>query len=133
MGHGGPLAKGSCVENKEVKYSLAGHICPVWGFRVVLSGKDYVQFSTVSRAVAHQTQGAHVGQVALAAAGSDGEDVVGVPEVAAESPILFELLARLVVELALIFAQLLGIHAAERADSAVAGKDLLAQVAGIGA
>jgi len=87
----------------------------------------------MSGAVAHDAEGSHVSEVALTAAGSDGDDVVGIPEMAPKAPILFELLAGLVVEFALIFAQLLGIDAAERADSSIAGKDLLAQVAGIGA
>src|SRR5215469_12301806 len=80
-----------------------------------------------------QTEGAHVGQVAFASAFGDGEDVIGIPEVAAASPLAFELAASVVVELALVFTEDFGIEAAQRADAAIAGKDLIAEIAGIGA
>ena len=84
-------------------------------------------------AVAFQAEGAHVVQAALAAAGGNGDDVVGVPEVAARAPVFFELAAGSVVELALVLAELLRIDAAQGADAAVAREDLLAEVAGVGA
>jgi len=52
---------------------------------------------------------------------------------AARSPFLFELPARVVVELALVPAQRLGIEAAGGANAAVASEDPLAQIAGVGA
>jgi hypothetical protein len=59
--------------------------------------------------------------------------MVGVPEVASAPPVLFEEAPRRVIELALVFPELLGVEAAERADPPVAFEDLLAEVARIGA
>src|ERR1022692_1278429 len=82
-------------------------------------------------AVAFQAERAHVGEVAFASAFGDRHDVVGVPQVAA-APVLLELAARGVVELALVLAEGFGVQAALRADAAIAQEDLFAQVAGIG-
>src|ERR1700691_707554 len=84
-------------------------------------------------AVALEAERAHVGKAAFAAAFRHGHAVVGVPQVAAGAPILLELAACGIVELAFILAQSLGIQAALRTDAAVAQKNLRAQVAGIGA
>ncbi len=84
-------------------------------------------------AVALQAEGAHVGEVALAAAFDHRQDVIGVPEVAAMAPLLFKLPPGVEIELALVFTEALGVQAAGRADTAVPGKDLLPQIAGIGA
>src|ERR1022692_4394336 len=82
-------------------------------------------------AVAFQAERAHVGEVAFASAFGDRHDVVGVPQVAA-APVLVELAARGVVELALVLAEGFGVQAALRADAAIAQEDLFARVAGIG-
>ncbi len=63
----------------------------------------------------------------------DRHDVIGVPQIAAKAPVFFELLAGGVIEFALVLAQGFGIHAALRADAAIAREDLLAQIAGVGA
>ena len=80
-----------------------------------------------------QTKSPHVGEIALAAAFHDGDDVVGVPQIAAPAPVLLELLSGCVIELAFIFAQGFGVGAADRADAAVAQEDLLAKIAWVGA
>src|SRR5207248_2900880 len=80
-----------------------------------------------------EAQRPHVGQIALAAAFHYRHDMVGIPEMLAAAPVLFELAPCGVVELALIFTQRLGVHAANRADAAIAREDLLPQVTGVGA
>ena len=84
-------------------------------------------------AVALEAESAHVREAAFATAFGDGEDVVGVPQVAAEAPVFFELAAGCVIELAFVFAQGFGVEAARGAHALVAGEDLLAQIAGVGA
>jgi hypothetical protein len=81
--------------------------------------------------VALQAEGADVGEAAFAAAFGHGDNVVGVPEMTAAAPLLFELPARRVVQLALIAAEGFGIGAARGANSAVSLKDLGAQVGGV--
>jgi hypothetical protein len=83
--------------------------------------------------MALQAEGAHVGQVALSAAFDDWDDVVGVPQVAAGAPVLFELTARLVVELALVFAKGLGVDAARGAHPFVSSENLFAEISRVGA
>jgi len=83
--------------------------------------------------MALQTQRAHVGQIAFASAFGYGQDVIGVPQVFALAPILFEIAARRVIQLALVFPQRLGVQAALRTHAAIPGEDLLSQIAGIGA
>ena len=83
-----------------------------------------------SGAVAPQAQGTHVGEIAFTAAFHYGENVIGIPQVAAHAPLFFKLPPRYIVELALILAQSFGIEAALRADTAIAGEHLLPHVAG---
>ena len=83
--------------------------------------------------MAPEAQGAHVGEVAFAAAFDDGYDVVGVPQVAAAAPLFFKAAAGGEVELAFVFAERFGVEAALRANAVVAGEDLLTEVGGIGA
>ena len=83
--------------------------------------------------VALEAERAHVGEGAFAAAFGDGEDVVGVPEITAGAPVFFELAAGAVVEYAFVFAEGFGVDAALGADAPVAGEDLGAEVAGVGA
>jgi len=83
--------------------------------------------------MATEAEAAHVGKVALAATFCDGDDVVGIPQVAADSPEFFELTAGLVIELALVLAKRFGVDAAEGANAAVAGEDLGTEIAGVGA
>src|SRR5262249_29482059 len=81
----------------------------------------------------HQAQRLHIREVALAAALCDGQNVIGVPEIAAMAPVPLELFARLPIQLALAAAQRFGVGPALRAHAAIAREYLLAQVAGIGA
>src|SRR5271157_285820 len=83
--------------------------------------------------MAHEAEGAHVGKVALAAAFHDGDNVVGVPQVMAAAPVLFELSTGGPVEFALGLPQGFGVEAALRADAAIAREDPLAEIAGVGA
>src|ERR1700736_5193495 len=83
--------------------------------------------------MASQAQRAHIGEIALAAALGYGHDMVGVPKVTAAAPVLLELPARGVIELAFVFAQRLGIEAALRAHAAIASEDLIAEISRIGA
>src|ERR1700680_860627 len=84
-------------------------------------------------AMAPQAQRAHIAEIALAAALGYGHHVVGVPEMTAAAPVLLELPARGVIELAFVFAQRVGIEAALRADAAIAREDLVAKISGVGA
>src|ERR1017187_782846 len=59
--------------------------------------------------------------------------MVCIPEMAAQAPILFELPARPVVELALVFAHRFGVEAALSADTPVARIDLGAEIPRVGA
>ena len=61
--------------------------------------------------MALQAERPHVGEVAFASTFRHGHDVVGVPQVAAVAPVLLELAAGGVVELALVFAEGFGIQA----------------------
>src|SRR5262245_656725 len=81
--------------------------------------------------MALEAQRAHVGEVALAAAFGHGHDVIRVPQVFPPPPVLLELAAGRIVELALVPAQRLRIESALGAHPVVALPDLLAQVAGI--
>src|ERR1051326_5706682 len=89
--------------------------------------------STIFVAVAEEAEGLHIGKIAFAAALGDRHNVIGIPETVAAAPVLFELLARSPVELALVFAQRFGVDAARGTDAAVAQKDLLPQITGVGA
>jgi hypothetical protein len=82
--------------------------------------------------VAPQAKRAHVGQVAFSAAFGHRHDMIGVPQVPAMAPILLELAAGVIVELAFVLAQRFGVRSALRANAAVAQKDLFAQVARVG-
>src|SRR5579871_4866940 len=84
-------------------------------------------------AVAFQAESAHVGKIALATAFGNGENVVGVPEMAATAPLLLELAAGIVVELALAFAECFGVETALRTDAMIAGEHLFTQIGGVGA
>jgi hypothetical protein len=81
--------------------------------------------------VALEAEGPHVRKIALAAALGDGDDVVGIPEVASKTPFLLELPAGCVVELALIAAEGFGVHTAPGANTAIAGEDLFAEISWI--
>ena len=59
--------------------------------------------------------------------------MVGIPKTTPATPLLFELPARAIVELALPLAQFLGIDAALRAHTTIACKDLAAEISGVGA
>jgi hypothetical protein len=83
--------------------------------------------------MALQTERPHVRQVAFATALHDGNYVVSVPQMPPPAPILFELPARCPIELALVAPQHLRIDPARGANSAIAGEDLLAKIAGVGA
>jgi len=89
-------------------------------------------------AVAGQAEGAEVFEVALAAALGDGTDVVGVPEGASAGD-GFHAVERKAGGAGCAFRSLQsfvdgdGVGAAEGADPAVAGEDVVAEVAGIGA
>ena len=83
--------------------------------------------------MALEAQGAHVGEIALATAFGDGEDVIGVPEMPATAPFLFELAARLEIQLALVFAKSFGVEAALGADAAVSCENPIAEITRIGA
>jgi hypothetical protein len=84
-------------------------------------------------AVAVEAQGAHVGEIAFAAAFRDRQDVIGIPEMTAPAPLFFKLAAGVEIELAFVFAQTFGIETALRADAVVASEDLFAQIARVGA
>ena len=86
-----------------------------------------------SQSVTLQTEGAHVGEIALSTALDNWNEVIGIPQMTAVAPILFELPAGIVIEFALVAADGLGVEAALRADAVVAGEDLLTQIAGVGA
>ena len=62
-----------------------------------------------------------------------GKNVVGVPQFLAQAPLLFELLARPPIQLALVLAQRFGIQPALRADSMIACEHLFAQIARVSA
>jgi hypothetical protein len=81
--------------------------------------------------MALEAEGAHVGEIAFATAGSDGHDVIGVPEMAAGTPFFFELAAGLEIEFALIAAKRFGVDAALGTTAVVAREDLLAEIAGV--
>jgi hypothetical protein len=78
-----------------------------------------------------QAQCASVRKPALAPAFADRQYVIGVPKLAARAPLLFELPPGRVVELALVFAQRLGIEAAPAANATVALPDLFAKISGV--
>lgn len=87
-------------------------------------------------AVAPQAERAHVRQVALAATLGDGDDVIGIPEALAAWRNVALAAHRLLHGPALVADaphQGDGVEAAEGADTAIAGENLVAQVAGIGA
>jgi hypothetical protein len=86
-------------------------------------------------AMAFEAESAHVGQVALAAAFSHGDDVVGIPESfpAVEIPASERASARGATQ-ALDVVKLRGaIEPADGADAAVAFEHALAEVAGVSA
>jgi hypothetical protein len=85
----------------------------------------------VAEAVAFEAEGAHVGEVAFAAAFSDGHDVIGIPEIAARAPFFFELAPGSEIEFALIAAEPFCVDAALGTAAVVASEDLLAQIAGV--
>jgi hypothetical protein len=85
----------------------------------------------VTEAVAFEAERAHVGEVALAAAFSNGHDVIGVPETAARAPFVFEPAARSEIEFALIAAERFCVDAALGTPAVVASEDLLAEIAGV--
>jgi hypothetical protein len=58
--------------------------------------------------------------------------MVGIPEVAAEAPFLFELAASCVIELPLVLAQSFRIDAAFGTDAAITDKNLIPQVPRVG-
>src|SRR5260370_29100830 len=80
-----------------------------------------------------QAQSAHVGEIARPAVFPYRNDMVGIPQVPAAAPLLFESPPRGVIELAFVHPQLLGIDTAFGAHTAVAREYLVAQVAGVGA
>ena len=84
-----------------------------------------------------ETESADIGKVALPAAFANRHDMIRIPKAAAVaggySPVFFELPPRGVIELALMFAQCLGVETAQRADAAVAPENLLAKITGIAA
>ena len=89
-------------------------------------------------AVAEETEGAEVVEIALAAAFGDGADVVGVPEAAARGDGFHavEAEAGFAGGVAGSFEGVPGgdgVDAADGADAAVAGEDLVAEIAGVGA
>ena len=84
-------------------------------------------------AVALQAERAHVGEIAFAATLDDGDDVIGIPEMTAKAPFFFKLAAGREIEFALVFTKGFGVEAALGADAVVSGKDLLAEIGGIGA
>jgi hypothetical protein len=84
-------------------------------------------------AVAAQTKRPHVGEIALAAALGDRDDVIGVPEVTPVAPFLFKTPARCEVELSLVTPHRLGVEAAQGADPTIALEDLLTQIARVSA
>jgi hypothetical protein len=91
-----------------------------------------------SFAVAEEAQGAEVIEVALASAFGYGADVVGVPETAAGGDGLHsvEVQACRTSWAPGSFKGVIGsdgVDAADEADAVVAGEDLLAEVAGVGA
>src|SRR3954452_21697792 len=83
--------------------------------------------------MALQAEGPHVRQIALAAAFYHRHNVVGVPQVLPTAPLLLELPPCLVVELAFVFAERLGVDAARSAHAAIASEDLRAKIARVGA
>jgi hypothetical protein len=83
--------------------------------------------------VAFDAQRSHVREVAFATAFHHRHDMVRIPQVATAAPILFELAARPVIQLALIAAHRLSIETALRAHTGIAREYLFAQVSGIGA
>jgi hypothetical protein len=83
--------------------------------------------------VAFQAEGAHVGEVALTTAFDDRHNVVGIPEMPAQTPLLFEDAARGVIELPLVPAESFGIDTAFGTDAAIPGEDLVAEITGVGA
>jgi hypothetical protein len=80
----------------------------------------------VASAVAAQAEGAYVAQIALSSPCDDRKDVVGIPQMAAPAPVLFEPSPGGPIEFAFIPAQLLGIQATQSADAMIANEDLLA-------
>lgn len=84
-----------------------------------------------------KAEGANVGEVALAAAFDDGDDVVGVPErfarAGAETPVREERRSRSAAREAKCAGGGDGVGTAVGADAAVAFEYLLAQVGGLGA
>ncbi len=89
-------------------------------------------------AVAWEAEGAEVVEVALAAAFSDGADVVGVPEGAAggdglQAPKLEGFDASGAAGALEVGVGGDGVGGAEGAEAAVAGEDVIAEVAGVGA
>ena len=89
-------------------------------------------------AVAEEAEGAEVVEVALAAAFGDGADVVGVPEGAAGGDGLHavEMQAGGAGGAAGSFEGVVGgdgVDVTDGADAAVAGEDLVAEIAGVGA
>jgi hypothetical protein len=87
----------------------------------------------VASPVAPQTERPHIAQIAFPAALRYRQDMIGIPQMPASSPVFFKLPPGGPIELAFVFAQRLGIDSTERADAAITGKDLLSQVSRIGA
>jgi hypothetical protein len=83
--------------------------------------------------MAFEAERTHIGKIALAASFSNGNHMVGVPELAPHAPFFFEPAAGSVIEFAFLFSQRFGIEAADRAHAAIACEDLLAEIAWIGA
>ena len=82
-----------------------------------------------------QAKCAHVRKVALAAAFGDGHNVVGIPERFAAAfpqlPMLQEVPARRVVQLAHIATKGYRVFAALRADALISLEDLVAEIGGV--
>jgi hypothetical protein len=87
--------------------------------------------------VAFEAERAHVGEVAFTAAFGDRDDVIGIPEGAAEAileiPFAKEFVASLVVELEEVEAEGDGVEAATGTDAFVALEDFIAEIARVGA
>jgi len=87
--------------------------------------------------VADEAQGSEVGEIALAAAFRDRQNVIGVPQRSAiqtrETPAGEEFEAVRSTGPFQVNVGSAGINLAQRADAAVARQDLLAQIAGVGA
>jgi hypothetical protein len=103
----------------------------------VLRAQQAVAQETGYGAVAFQTEGPHIGKIALASALCDRDDMVGVPQGPAktiiEVPIAQKPQARLIIELQKMQPQRDGVGAASGAYTLVTLEDFFAEIAGVGA